>query len=152
MTEFFVDGERRLRPFFHRMEKSAWEHRNSRKHVWRQAEPHCHSFKELGPCLSQRDRLHPPPHAPTCRSVTDPYPCSAAASAENPCCVEIVHRGSPFGANVCHWDGFSGMASEERRCFGVPAAERSVDAALVVPEEANPLTPNQHPNQFHCKP
>jgi hypothetical protein len=33
--------------------------------------------------------------------------------------------------------GFSVMASEERRCFGVRAAERSVDAALVVPEEAN---------------
>jgi hypothetical protein len=33
--------------------------------------------------------------------------------------------------------GFSGIASEERRCFGVRAAERSVDAALVVPEEAN---------------
>ncbi len=48
MTEFFVDGERRLRPFFHRMKKTAWEHRNSRKHVWRQAEPHCYSFKELG--------------------------------------------------------------------------------------------------------
>ena len=29
------------------------------------------------------------------------------------------------------------MASEERRCFGVRAAERSVDAALVVPGKAN---------------
>jgi hypothetical protein len=29
------------------------------------------------------------------------------------------------------------QASEERRCFGVRAAERSVDAALVVPGEAN---------------
>ncbi|MCF7763820.1 MAG: hypothetical protein K9N62_09110, partial [Verrucomicrobia bacterium] len=43
-------------------------------------------------------------------------------------------------------------ASEEARCFGVRAAERSVDAALVVPEETNPLTPNQDPNQFHCMP
>ncbi len=45
-----------------------------------------------------------------------------------------------------------GMASEERRCFGVRAAERSVNAALVLPEETNPLTPNQDPNQFNCKP
>ena len=52
--------------------------------------------------------------------------------------VGIVYRGSPFGANVCNWDGFSGTASEERPCFGVRAAERSVDAALVAPEEANP--------------
>ncbi len=43
------------------------------------------------------------------------------------------------------------MASEERRCFGERAAERSADAALVVPEEANPLTPNQHLNPLHCK-
>jgi hypothetical protein len=124
-----------------------------------------------GTCLSQHDRLHPPPHAKTrcnrdaffvSRASTDPFvwspafrrsrpakagttcnsprlPCfvteSAAASAE------IVHRGGPFGADVCNGDEFSGMASEERRCFGVRAAERSVDAALVVPEEANPLTP-----------
>ena len=79
-------------------------------------------------------------------------PCSATASAGNQCCVEIVPRRSPFGANVCNWDGFSGMASEERRCFGVRAAERSVDAALVVPEEANPLPPIQHLNPLHCKP
>ena len=44
------------------------------------------------------------------------------------------------------------MASEEPRCFGVRAAERSVDAALVLPEEANPLTSIQDPNQFLCKP
>ena len=30
--------------------------------------------------------------------------------------------------------------------------DRSVDAALVVPEEAKPLTPNQHLNPLHCKP
>ena len=46
----------------------------------------------------------------------------------------------------------SQRASEERRCFGVRAAERSVDAALVLPEEANPLPPNQHLNPLHCKP
>jgi hypothetical protein len=45
------------------------------------------------------------------------------------------------GIRVCHGDGLHGMASEDRRCFGVRAAERSADAALAVPEEANPLTP-----------
>ncbi len=29
------------------------------------------------------------------------------------------------------------LSQRDRRCFGVRAAERSVDAALVVPEEAN---------------
>ena len=30
--------------------------------------------------------------------------------------------------------------------------DRSVDAALVVPEEVNPFTPNQDANPFNCKP
>ena len=39
------------------------------------------------------------------------------------------------------------MASEEQRCFGVRAAERSADAALVLPQEANPLTPTRIPSR-----
>ena len=68
-------------------------------------------------------------------------PCSGSSS---------LRMESRLG--VCSRDGFSGSAPEERPCFGVRAAERSVDAALAVPEEANPLTPNQHLNPLHCKP
>jgi hypothetical protein len=58
-----------------------------------------------------------------------------------------LHRVTVLGEgiHVCHGDAFDGMASEERRCFGVRAAERSADAALVLPEEANPLTPIRIP-------
>ena len=55
-------------------------------------------------------------------------PCSGSSS---------LRMESRLG--VCNRDGFSGIASEERRCFGVRAAVRSVDAALAVPEEANPI-------------
>jgi hypothetical protein len=77
-----------------------------------------------GTCLSQHDRLHPAP---------------AAASGGNQGCAGIVHRGGPFGGNVCSQDGFQRITSEERRCFGVRAAERSIDTALVLPEEASSL-------------
>jgi hypothetical protein len=52
------------------------------------------------------------------------------------CSAAALHRAAGLGEGirVCHGDGFQGMASEERRCFGVRAAERSVDAALVLPE------------------
>jgi len=55
---------------------------------------------------------------------------------------KILDCGSPFAANV--WDAFQGLTFEERPCFGVRAAERSADAALVLPplvlpQEANPI-------------
>jgi hypothetical protein len=136
-------------------------------------QPHCHSFKGSGrraatnpSASSGRFRLCPlgfeggfvaPLDAtPVCRSAPDSTPLQTPPRSRlhpaRQISAEIVHRGSPLGANVCCRDGFPGMALGERRCFGVRAAERSVDAALVLPEEANPPTPNQNPDPFNGKP
>jgi hypothetical protein len=69
-----------------------------------------------------------------------------------PCFVMQSVSGLDIAKKPCSDSSSLRMESEERRCFGVRAAERSVDAALVLPEEANPLTPIQHLNPLHCKP
>ena len=58
-------------------------------------------------------------------------PCSGSSS---------LRMESRLG--VCNWAEFSGMASEERRGFGVRAAERSVDAGLAVGEESLTSAPD----------
>jgi hypothetical protein len=87
------------------------------------------------------------------RSATNSTQCTQQASCRGYHTIArswtaaALHRASGLGdgIRVSHGDGFQGAASEERRCFGVRAAERSADAALVLPEEANPRTPIRIP-------
>jgi hypothetical protein len=95
---------------------------------------------------------------------------SAASKAASPLRSALHSTGRRVwgseGFDGCRWDEFQGVESEERRCFGVRAAERSVDAALVVcgdatlsgtpggnpiPSQSAPLEAARNPQRGHLR-